>query len=32
VEVLVDFIQSTAPARVDEQTWRERLRDGGRPQ
>ena len=31
VEVLVDFIQSTAPARVDEQTWRERLRSGGRP-
>ena len=31
VEVLVDFIQSTAPAQVDEQRWRERLRNGGRP-
>ena len=31
VEVLVDFIQSTAPAQVDEPTWRERLRNGGRP-
>ena len=32
VDVLVDFIQSTAPARVDEQVWRERLRHGGRVQ
>ena len=31
VEVLVDFIQSTAPAQVDEQTWRQRLRNGSRP-
>ncbi len=31
VKVLVDFIQSTAPARVDEQRWRERLRHGSRP-
>ena len=31
VEVLVDFIQSTAPAQVDEQRWRERLRAGSRP-
>jgi pimeloyl-ACP methyl ester carboxylesterase len=30
VEVLVDFIQSTAPALVDEQRWRERLRNGSR--
>ncbi len=30
VEVLVDFIQSTAPAQVDEQRWRERLRNGRR--
>jgi len=30
VAVLVDFIQSTAPARVDEQTWRKQLRNGGR--
>jgi len=30
VEVLFDFIQSTAPAQADEQRWRERLRDGGR--
>jgi pimeloyl-ACP methyl ester carboxylesterase len=28
VEVLVDFIQSTASAQVDEQRWRERLRNG----
>jgi pimeloyl-ACP methyl ester carboxylesterase len=32
VDVLVDFIQSTPPARVDEQVWRERLRHGGRAQ
>ena len=25
---LIDFMQSTDPARVDEQTWRERLRSG----
>jgi pimeloyl-ACP methyl ester carboxylesterase len=31
VEVLVDFLQSTAPARVDEQTWRQRLRNGAQP-
>jgi pimeloyl-ACP methyl ester carboxylesterase len=31
VEVLVDFIQSTASAQVDEQRWRERLRHGSRP-
>ena len=31
VQVLLDFLQSTAPTRVDEQTWRERLRNGGRP-
>jgi pimeloyl-ACP methyl ester carboxylesterase len=30
VEVLVDFIQSTASAQVDEQRWRERLRNGSR--
>jgi pimeloyl-ACP methyl ester carboxylesterase len=30
VEVLLDFIQSTAPAQVDEQRWRERLRNGSR--
>ena len=29
LEVLIDFIQSTTPARVDEQVWRERLRHGG---
>lgn len=28
VRVLVDFIESTAPARTDEQTWRQRLRNG----
>ena len=28
VEVLVDFLQSTASAQVDEQRWRERLRNG----
>jgi pimeloyl-ACP methyl ester carboxylesterase len=28
VEVLVDFMQSTAPARVDETRWRTRLRHG----
>ena len=28
VEVLVDFIQSTESAQVDEQRWRERLRTG----
>jgi pimeloyl-ACP methyl ester carboxylesterase len=28
VEALVDFIESTAPAQVDEETWRERLRRG----
>ncbi len=28
VKVLADFIQSTAPAQVNEQTWRERLRSG----
>ena len=32
LKVLVDFMQSTAPARVDEQTWRQRLRNGARPQ
>jgi pimeloyl-ACP methyl ester carboxylesterase len=32
VDVLVDFIQATTPARVDEQTWRARLRHGGRAQ
>ena len=31
MEVLVDFIQSTASAQVDEQRWRERLRTGSRP-
>jgi len=30
VEVLVDFLQSTASAQVDEQRWRERLRTGSR--
>jgi pimeloyl-ACP methyl ester carboxylesterase len=30
VEVLVDFIQSTSPAQVDEHRWRERLRSGSR--
>ena len=30
VEVLADFIQSTASAQVDEQRWRERLRNGSR--
>jgi pimeloyl-ACP methyl ester carboxylesterase len=30
VEVLVDFIESTAPAQVDEQRWRQRLRNGSR--
>ena len=30
VDVLVDFLQSTAPAHVDEQTWRQRLRNGAR--
>jgi pimeloyl-ACP methyl ester carboxylesterase len=28
VELLLDFIQSTAPAHVDEQAWRQRLRNG----
>lgn len=28
MNVLIDFIQSTAPAHVDEQTWRQRLRNG----
>jgi len=28
VKVLGDFIQSTAPADIDEQRWRERLRNG----
>jgi pimeloyl-ACP methyl ester carboxylesterase len=28
VQVLVDFMQSSAPAPADEQTWRERLRTG----
>lgn len=28
VQVLVDFMQSSAPAHADEQTWRERLRTG----
>jgi pimeloyl-ACP methyl ester carboxylesterase len=28
VQVLVDFIQSTEPAHVDEQRWRQRLRNG----
>jgi pimeloyl-ACP methyl ester carboxylesterase len=28
VEVLVDFMQSTAPARIDETRWRARLRHG----
>lgn len=32
MNVLIDFIQSTAPARVDEQTWRQRLRNGTLPQ
>jgi pimeloyl-ACP methyl ester carboxylesterase len=31
VNVLVDFLQSTLPARVDEQTWRQRLRTGAQP-
>jgi len=31
VELLVDFIESTAPAPVDEQRWRERLRNGSQP-
>jgi pimeloyl-ACP methyl ester carboxylesterase len=30
VEVLVDFMQSTESAAVDEQSWRERLRNGSR--
>jgi pimeloyl-ACP methyl ester carboxylesterase len=30
VELLVDFIESTASAQVDEQRWRERLRRGSR--
>ena len=30
VEVLVDFIESTAAARVDEARWREQLRTGSR--
>jgi pimeloyl-ACP methyl ester carboxylesterase len=28
VKVLLDFMQSTAPARVDEQAWRQHLRNG----
>jgi len=28
VEILVDFMQSSAPAPADEQKWRERLRTG----
>ena len=32
MNVLIDFIQSTAPAKVDEQTWRQRLRNGTLPQ
>ena len=28
VQVLVDFMQSSAPAHADEETWRERLRTG----
>ena len=31
VEVLVDFIQSTESAQMDEQRWRERLRTGSGP-
>jgi pimeloyl-ACP methyl ester carboxylesterase len=31
VDVLLDFMESTAPAAVDEQRWRERLRNGSRP-
>ena len=30
VEVLLDFMQSTESAQVDEQRWRERLRNGSR--
>src|SRR5881628_812679 len=31
VEVLLDFVRSTAPARLDDVRWRDRLRSGGVP-